>query len=93
MRLLTHNTLKNNTAEAKGKGFPLRITASEVKVQESSGNNEGVLMMDDERQVAFVKGVLSMLDWPALVQVRFVYTRLGWNSQEQKKERDVGYCW
>lgn len=68
MRLLTHNTLKNNTAEAKGKGFPLRITASEVKVQESSGN--GALMMDNERRIAFVKGVLAMLDWPALVQVR-----------------------
>jgi multifunctional methyltransferase subunit TRM112 len=71
MRLLTHNTLKNNSAAAKGKGFPLRITASEVKVHEISGSNEA-LMMDDERQVAFVKGVLSMLDWPALVQVRVI---------------------
>ena len=32
MRLLTHNTMRNNTSEAKGKGFPLKITAVEVKV-------------------------------------------------------------
>ena len=62
MRLLTHNTLRNNTAEAKGKGFPLRITAGEVRVEE---NDEEV----SERQVAFVKSMLDRLDWPALVQV------------------------
>jgi len=63
MRLLTHNTLKNNSAEAKGNGFPLRITATEVKVEENTA-------LSDERQIAFVKGVLPTLDWPALTQVR-----------------------
>ena len=62
MRLLTHNTLQNNPAEAKGKGFPLRITASEVQVVEESSVNEA-------SQVAFVQAQLPMLDWSALVQV------------------------
>ena len=66
MRLLTHNTLKNNSAKAKGKGFPLRITATEIKVEES-------LSLSDEQQIAFVKGVLPTLDWPALTQVRKVH--------------------
>jgi len=61
MRLLTHNTLRNNTAEAKGKGFPLRITATEVRVEETQG-------VVTEQQVAFVQNMLSRLDWPALVR-------------------------
>ena len=64
MRLLTHNMLRNNSAEAKGKGFPLKITATEIRVDD---DGEGA---DTERQVALVKGVLDTLDWPALVQVR-----------------------
>lgn len=60
MRLLTHNTLRNNTSEAKGKGFPLKITASEIRVEESQEVTES--------QIAFVKNMLSRLDWPALVQ-------------------------
>lgn len=61
MRLLTHNTLRNNSAAAKGKGFPLRITAAEVKVDES------VALLDEQR-IAFLKGIIPTLDWPALVQ-------------------------
>ena len=64
MRLLTHNTLRNNSAAAKGKGFPLRITAAEVKVD---GNAAPL----DEQRAAFLKGIIPTLDWPALVQVRW----------------------
>ena len=64
MRLLTHNTLKNNSAAAKGKGFPLRITSAEVRVDD---NNQS---LDANQQIAFVKSVLPTLDWPALVKVR-----------------------
>ena len=64
MRLLTHNTLRNNTAEASGGGFPLKITATEVRVDDSSDVGE-----DSEREIMFVKSVLEILDWPALVKV------------------------
>lgn len=64
MRLLTHNTLKNNSAAAKGKGFPLRITSAEVRVDD---NNQS---MYPDQQLSFVKSVLPTLDWPALVKVR-----------------------
>ena len=63
MRLMTHNTLTNNSADAKGKGFPLRITASVVKVDENVAESE-------ERQISFVKGILPTLEWDALVHVR-----------------------
>jgi hypothetical protein len=62
MRLLTHNALRNNSASAEGKGFPLRITATEIQVDDPVSG-------DEEEQIAFVQGILSMLDWPALVQV------------------------
>ena len=63
MRLLTHNTMRNNTAEAKGKGFPLRITAAEVKVIDNpDAGASGV------RDINFVKKMLPILEWPALVQ-------------------------
>lgn len=64
MRLFTHNTLQNNAADAKGKGFPLQITASDVRV-----DDHGI----DERQIQFVKGILPTIDWPALVKVRSQY--------------------
>lgn len=64
MRLLTHNTLRNNSAAAKGKGFPLRITAAEIKV------DENVAPLNEPR-VAFLKGIIPTLDWPALVQVSY----------------------
>jgi len=62
MRLLTHNTLRNNSAAANGKGFPLRIKAAEIRVDENKDDD------DDEMQIAFVKGILGMLDWSILVQ-------------------------
>lgn len=66
MRLLTHNTLRNNTAEAKGKGHPLKITATEIRVDDSNTPNS--TPEDAQREVAFVKGILGVLDWPTLVQ-------------------------
>ena len=75
MRLLTHNSLKNNTAAAKGKGFPLKITVAEVRVDDQTSNS-----MDDEQKVKFVQGILPTLDWPALVSVSvigFVDTYIG----------------
>jgi multifunctional methyltransferase subunit TRM112 len=68
MRLLTHNTLRNNSASAKGKGFPLRIAAAEVRVDEDGGQV-------DEKSILFVKSVLTILDWSALVQVRLLLYR------------------
>ena len=64
MRLLTHNTMRCNTLEADGKGYPLRITAVEVKVVD---NPEAGAVGDQE--IEFVKNMLSTLNWPALVQV------------------------
>ena len=64
MRLLTHNTMRNNTQEAKGKGFPLKITAVEVKVIDQT---EASVVGD--RELDFVKRILPTLEWPALVQV------------------------
>lgn len=55
--------LRNNSAEAKGNGFPLKITATEIRVDDDGES------ADVERQVALVKGVLDTLDWPSLVQV------------------------
>ena len=65
MRLLTHNTMRNNTQEAKGKGFPLKITAVEVKVIDQT-NNAAVV---GDRELDFVKRILPTLEWSALVQV------------------------
>mmetsp|Transcript_10396 Transcript_10396/g.15565 ORF Transcript_10396/g.15565 Transcript_10396/m.15565 type:complete len:138 (+) Transcript_10396:64-477(+) len=63
MRLLTHNTLRNNTEDAKGKGWPLSISAIEVRVDDASE-----IGSDPDREIAFVKGILGMLDWPTLVR-------------------------
>ena len=60
MRLLTHNALTNPSAEAKGRGFPLRITVGKVRVEEGEIN---------ARQVQFVRNMLPTLEWPALVKV------------------------
>ena len=64
MRLLTHNSLRNNTAAAKGGGFPLGISCEQVRVEDSNPHHDAVT------QVEFVKRVLPNLDWPALVHVR-----------------------
>ena len=73
MRLLTHNTMRNNSKEAKGKGFPLKITATEIRVDNSNNNNNNNNhhnCHNDTAQIAFVKSLLSSsrLDWSALVQ-------------------------
>mmetsp|Transcript_11811 Transcript_11811/g.18136 ORF Transcript_11811/g.18136 Transcript_11811/m.18136 type:complete len:136 (-) Transcript_11811:258-665(-) len=62
MRLLTHNTLRNSSQKAKGEGFPLKITATEIRVEEAP------VLTEDEQQLSFVKGILGMLDWSALVK-------------------------
>lgn len=61
MRLLTHNTLRNNSQTAKGEGFPLKITATEIRVVEAP------MLAEGGQQLNFVKGILGMLDWSALV--------------------------
>jgi hypothetical protein len=68
MRLLTHNTLRNNSKDANGKGFPLRITAVEVNVLDNP--ETGAI---GKREINFVKGVLPTLEWSALVQVSFEF--------------------
>ncbi len=65
MRLLTHNTLRNNSHEAQGKGYPLQIKPIEIRVDDSSEVGS-----DPEREEAFVKGILGMLDWKVLLKVR-----------------------
>jgi hypothetical protein len=72
MRLLTHNTLRNNAAEAKGKGFPLKITAAEVRVIDDPHGRGGEAAEEStaRRDREFVKRLLPTLEWPALVQVR-----------------------
>lgn len=63
MRLLTHNTLRNNSKEAKGKGFPLAITAVDVKVIDNPDAGA-----TEDRDIEFVKRMLPVLEWPALVK-------------------------
>jgi len=60
MRLLTHNVLSHNSNQ--GKGFPLKIRSEQVRVDNTQA------IMDADQQVAFVKGFLPTLNWPALVQ-------------------------
>ena len=55
--------LRNNSAAAEGKGYPLTITATEIRVDDGGEGSNA------HGQVALVKSVLSTLDWPALVQV------------------------
>lgn len=55
--------MRNNSNEAKGKGFPLRITAAEVKVIDNPDAGA-----TEQRDIDFVKKMLPVLEWPALVQ-------------------------
>mmetsp|Transcript_13473 Transcript_13473/g.20077 ORF Transcript_13473/g.20077 Transcript_13473/m.20077 type:complete len:140 (-) Transcript_13473:472-891(-) len=66
MRLLAHNTLRNNAHDVRSEngGYPLKITATEVRVDDASDIND----LSPEKQEAFVKGVLGILDWNTLVQ-------------------------
>lgn len=73
MRLLTHNTLRNNTSEASKiknnnvGGYPLKITATEIRVDDKNDVGE-----NSEREITFVRSILGILDWSALVQVRIL---------------------
>ncbi len=82
MRLLTHNTMRNNSAEAAGKGWPLKITCVELRVDDAaeSGNN------NPQQEMAFVKGILGMLDWPTLVQGA---SQMGLNTLPQTLTEDM----
>lgn len=55
--------MRNNSDAAKGKGWPLQITAIEVRVDDASE-----IGSDSEREISFVRGILGMLDWPTLVK-------------------------
>jgi multifunctional methyltransferase subunit TRM112 len=55
--------MRNNTEDAKSKGWPLKITAIEVRVDDASE-----IGSDPEREISFIQGILGMLDWPTLVQ-------------------------
>lgn len=79
MRLLTHNTLRNNCSDAKGQGYPLQlISVKEVRVDDggNAGGNGGSAADDNndqdrfrrKQQINFVKGILPILNWDALVQ-------------------------
>jgi hypothetical protein len=59
--------MRNNSKEAEGNGYPLRITAVEVKVVD---NPEAGAV--GEKEMDFVKHMLPTLDWPALVQVGLI---------------------
>ena len=78
MRLLTHNALKNNTASAKGKGFPLRITVAEVRVDDQDQQAS----IEEGKKLRFVQGVLPTLDWPTLVTVCEKQISLGLKEDE-----------
>jgi len=62
MRLLTHNALRNNAADAKGKGYPLKIIADEIRVDDHEEK-----IHNPEQEIAFMKGILGMIDWSTLV--------------------------
>jgi len=71
MRLLTHNFLRNHAGDAKGKGFPLKISAADIRVEEEE--HDGAEQGKERerrirREIAFVKGMLPTLDWDALVE-------------------------
>eukprot|EP00554_Chaetoceros_debilis_P006018 CAMPEP_0194073226 /NCGR_PEP_ID=MMETSP0149-20130528/733_1 /TAXON_ID=122233 /ORGANISM="Chaetoceros debilis, Strain MM31A-1" /LENGTH=128 /DNA_ID=CAMNT_0038753215 /DNA_START=135 /DNA_END=521 /DNA_ORIENTATION=- len=55
--------MRNNTEEAKGGGWPLKITAIEVRVDDA--NDVG---SDPKNELSFIKGILGMLEWSTLVQ-------------------------
>ncbi len=72
MRLLTHNALRNNSADANGNGYPLHITATRVSVLDDKVKEGQVDEKEEEeeeslRRIAFVRGILGILDWDALV--------------------------
>lgn len=65
MRLLTHNVMRSNTAAASGSQSALRITATEVRVDEPASDADADAL---RREVEFAKHTLPILDWEALLQ-------------------------
>ena len=65
MRLLTHNSTRNNAKEANHEGYPLQIEVQKVQVH----NHDNVV---SDKEIAFVQRLLTSgtIDWCALVQVR-----------------------
>lgn len=65
MRLLTHNVMRNNSAAASKSASPLRITATQVRVDESATTDDADAQ---RRELEFAKHTLPILDWESLVQ-------------------------
>lgn len=55
--------MRNNSEEANGKGYPLKITAVDVRV-----DNLNEIGSDPQREIAIIKGIMGMLDSKILVQ-------------------------
>jgi hypothetical protein len=97
MRLLTHNVLKNNSADAKGNGYPLKlINVISVRVDNTSNqidtatstkadNNDDQDSNGTIMKIEFMKGILPTLHWSALVQVRIRYP----NNDYQHLDMDI----
>eukprot|EP00520_Triparma_pacifica_P020014 CAMPEP_0118649972 /NCGR_PEP_ID=MMETSP0785-20121206/9997_1 /TAXON_ID=91992 /ORGANISM="Bolidomonas pacifica, Strain CCMP 1866" /LENGTH=124 /DNA_ID=CAMNT_0006542313 /DNA_START=288 /DNA_END=658 /DNA_ORIENTATION=+ len=56
MKLLSHNILRNNSKEAGQNGYPLSITATEVRVTDNQFNRE------------FTEHILRTINWEVLVE-------------------------
>ena len=66
MRLLTHNAMRNPSAAAsKSQTASLRITATEVRVDEPASNDDADAQ---RREIEFAKHTLPILNWKSLIQ-------------------------
>lgn len=65
MRLLTHNVMRNNSAAASQTKSRLRITATEVRVDEPASGDDANAQ---RREGEFAKHTLPILDWESLLQ-------------------------
>mmetsp|Transcript_40474 Transcript_40474/g.84695 ORF Transcript_40474/g.84695 Transcript_40474/m.84695 type:complete len:134 (-) Transcript_40474:474-875(-) len=65
MRLLTHNVMRNNTSAASHSEAPLRITATQVRVDEPNNNSSDD---NERREIEFTKHTLPILNWNSLLQ-------------------------
>ena len=57
--------MRNNTAAASQSTSPLRITATQVRVDEPTSNDDADAQ---KREIEFAKHTLPILDWDALIQ-------------------------
>jgi hypothetical protein len=81
MRLLTHNVLKNNSAAAKGNGYPLRmVSVTSVRVDPTPTVGSGE---EDEStmKIKFIESVLPTIHWSGLVQVCVIRCAYALNRQ------------